>query len=96
MLDTIRRGGLTLAVVLAVTMGGAGVAEATVPAPFQNCTQLHRVYPHGVGKVGARDKTVRGARPVTTWKRNTAVYNKAMKVNRDLDRDRDGIACEKK
>jgi len=33
---------------------------------------------------------------VTTWKRNTAVYNKAMKVNRDLDRDRDGIACEKK
>ena len=52
---------------------------------------------HGVGRVGARDKTKsRSAERVTTFKRNTTLYRKAMRYNRDLDRDKDGIACEKK
>jgi hypothetical protein len=43
---------------------------------------------------GTRDKTT--GEPVTTFKRSTRLYNTAMKWNRGLDRDKDGIACEKK
>ncbi len=68
-------------------------ADAAIPPPYKNCTQLNTKYPHGVGKVGARDKTTSGD-PVTTFKR-TKVYNTAMSHNRGLDRDKDGVACEK-
>lgn len=50
-------------------------------------------YPHGVGKVRARDTT--SGTPVTNFKHSNALYNTAMRNNRGLDRDRDGIACEK-
>jgi hypothetical protein len=64
-----------------------GVAEAVAPA-WKNCTRVHKTYPHGVGKVGARDHT--SGTPVTTFKRSKALYLKA----KHLDRDGDGIACE--
>jgi hypothetical protein len=32
---------------------------------------------------------------VTNFKRRTRLYNLAMSYNRGLDRDKDGIACEK-
>jgi hypothetical protein len=57
---------------------------------FQNCAAMHKVYPHGVGRVGARDHT--SGTPVTTFKRSNRLYN----ANKGLDRDKDGIACEKK
>jgi hypothetical protein len=31
---------------------------------------------------------------VTTFKRSTKLYAKAMSENRGLDRDKDGVACE--
>jgi Excalibur calcium-binding domain len=34
--------------------------------------------------------------PVTNFRRSTLLYNRAMRVNRGLDRNKDGIACEKK
>jgi len=34
----------------------AASAEAVVPA-WKNCANVNKRYPHGVGKVGARDKT---------------------------------------
>jgi hypothetical protein len=70
---------------------GAGTAQAAGPAPreYANCTALNKVYPHGVGKFGARDKTS-GTR-VTTFTRNNKVYS----LNTKSDRDKDGIACEK-
>jgi hypothetical protein len=43
-----------------------------------------------VGKWGARDRT-RGV-PVTNFKRSNRLYL----LNRRLDRDKDGIACEKR
>jgi Excalibur calcium-binding domain len=55
---------------------------------------LNQKYPHGLGKVGARDHTT-GTPPVTTFHRSTRLYNLAMSYNRGLDRDKDGIACEK-
>jgi hypothetical protein len=50
-------------------------------------------YPHGVGKVGAHDKT--SGEPVTNFRRSTRLYRLAMSYNRGLDRHKDGIACEK-
>jgi len=51
---------------------------------------MHTRYPHGVGKVGAHDKT--SGVPVTNFKRSNRLYY----LNRSLDRDKDGIACEKR
>jgi hypothetical protein len=60
---------------------------------LEKCGQVNAKYPHGVGKVGAHDKT--SGVPVTTFKRSTRLYRIAMSYNRGLDRDKDGIACEK-
>jgi hypothetical protein len=71
-----------------------GTAGATTPALYKNCTNLNKKYAHGVGKVGARDKTT--GDPVTTFKRSNRLYSIAMSYNKGLDRDKDGIACEKR
>jgi len=71
-------------------------ATGAVPRLWQNCTNVHTKYRHGVGKAGARDRTRGSTPPVTTFKRSTRLFNIAMKWNRGLDRDRDGIACEKR
>jgi hypothetical protein len=60
---------------------------------FDNCTNFNNRLPHGVGLRGARDET--SGVPVTTFKRSNRIYRLAMRHNRDLDHDRDGIACEK-
>lgn len=64
------------------------------PPLYKNCRSLNRRYPHGVGKAGARDRT--SGRPVTNFFRSTRVYLTAMRWNRGLDSDGDGIACEKR
>jgi hypothetical protein len=75
---------------LLVGPAGAGVERATAPAKeFRNCTALNRVYPHGVGRVGARDRTT--GTPVRNFKRSNLLYRQ----NAKSDRDKDGIACEK-
>jgi hypothetical protein len=85
------------AVVAGVVLGVAAMpaaATSAVPYLWQNCTHVHTKYRHGVGKVGAHDRT--SGTPVTTFYRSTRLYNIAMRYNRDLDRDRDGIACAKR
>jgi hypothetical protein len=77
-------------VACALTVGTAG---AVTPALYKNCTNFNKRYPHGVGKVGARDHT--SGEPVTNFKRSTRIYRLAMSYNKGLDRDKDGIACEK-
>jgi hypothetical protein len=69
-----------------------GVVGA-VPAAktFKNCTALNKKYPHGVGRSKAvRDST--SGTPVTNFKVSKALY----KANKKSDRDKDGIACEKR
>lgn len=66
-----------------------------VPALYDNCTNYNKKYPHGVGRVGARDKTRLRRNRVTTFKRSNALYAVARRYNPDLDRDDDKIACEK-
>ena len=56
----------------------------------QERAAMHTRYPHGAGKVGAHDKT--SGVPVTNFKRSNRLYY----LNRGLDRDKDGIACEKR
>lgn len=79
----------------AATFAAASLAASVgaVPKPWKNCTQVNKRYAHGVGKVGAYDRT--SGDPVTNFRRSNKLYRLALKYNRGLDRDHDGIACEK-
>jgi hypothetical protein len=50
---------------------------------------LTEYFKHGIGRAGARDHT--SGTPVTNLKRSHRLY----RLNRGLDRDHDGVACEK-
>ena len=81
-------------VALIVAFAACGVARGAMHPPWtKNCTALNKRYPHGVVKLLARDHTTDEA--VTTFKPSTTIYMPAMSHNRGLDRDKDGIACEK-
>jgi Excalibur calcium-binding domain len=85
--------GFVVVAVLGVALIAASTSSALIPPLYKNCTNLNKRYPHGVGRVGARDKT--SGTPVTNFRRSTLIYRRAMSYNRGLDRDQDGIACEK-
>ena len=70
-----------------MVVAGGGIAEAKAKS-FKNCTAMHEVYKHGVGKPHAKDKT--SGTPVTNFKHSLPLY----KANTKSDRDKDGIACE--
>jgi hypothetical protein len=55
---------------------------------------VNKRYPHGLGKRYAHDKTT--GIPVTNFYRSTRLYLAAMHYNRGLDRDKEGIAREKR
>jgi uncharacterized membrane protein len=76
--------------VVALAVAATSAPSASAATKYKNCAALNKVYKHGVAKPGARDKT--SGKPVTTFKVTRAVYNS----NTHLDRDKDGIACEKK
>jgi Excalibur calcium-binding domain len=79
----------------AATDGATGITSVNlIPRLYKNCTNFNKRYPHGVGKRFARDKT--SGTPVTNFRRSTVLYRRAVSYNRGLDRDKDGIACEKK
>ena len=59
---------------------------------YKNCSALNAKYPHGVGKPGAHDHVSGSSKPVTTFKVSAALFA----ANSSLDRDKDGVACEKK
>ena len=97
---------LALGLALIGPIGATAVSAAPTPAAtssqvsvarfgattFANCTALNKKYKHGVGKTGAKDKVSGASKPVKNFAVNTKVYNK----NKKSDRDKDGIACEKK
>ena len=55
---------------------------------FKNCTEMNKVYPGGVAKVGAVNQ---GGETTQQPKYDNALYL----ANKKSDRDGDGIACEK-
>jgi hypothetical protein len=71
---------------------GMHPADASAHRVFSNCTQLNKTYKHGVGRSGAHDHVSGSTKPVTNFTRNTTVYRQ----NKARDRDKDGIACEKR
>lgn len=80
----------------ALVMSGIAVVASPADAAakkYANCAALNKVYKHGVARKGAKDKVSGHTKPVTNFTVNTAVYtaNKAK-----LDRDKDGVACEKR
>jgi Excalibur calcium-binding domain len=79
--------------VLAVFGAGAHSASGATTAWWTNCTHVHTLYPHGVGKLGAHDHTRSGTNP--TFKRSTRLYNIGISHNSRLDADHDAVACEK-
>jgi hypothetical protein len=87
------------AVAAAVSLGVAALgvqapAHATVPAKWKNCTVVNQRLPHGVGLAHAHDHT--SGTPVTNFRHDSTLYRAAMRANGGLDRDKDGIACEKR
>ena len=79
------------AIATAMLAGGLLVAvpgQVMAARSFSTCRAMHRVYPHGVGRYGAHDRT--SSTPVTNVKRSNALYYANMKSDRDADR----VACE--
>ena len=72
----------------------AAPQSAAMPYLWQKCSHVHTKYRHGVGKRYAHDHTKSGTNPVTNFYRSTRLYNTAMRWNKRLDADKDGIACE--
>lgn len=87
-------------VALLVAVAPAPGSTVAIPYVWQNCTNVHTKYRHGVGRAGARDRVRGSTAPVTTFTRSTRLYNIAMSYNAqrgyNLDRDHDGVACEKR
>jgi hypothetical protein len=92
--------GAVVALLLAAPLGAATdrtkspTSVSLIPRLYKNCTNLNKKYRHGLGRRFAVDKT--SGEPVTNFYRSTVLYRRAMSYNRGLDRDKDGIACEKK
>ena len=61
----------------------ATFAPAVKAAGFRNCAELRAMHPEGVARTATAAKT-------TGAKLNAAVY----RANANLDRDKDGVACE--
>ena len=78
--------------VVASTLSMSAPVSAHTTGIHDNCTNLNKKWKHGVGRKGAHDK----GGSVTNFTRNTKAYKKAVRHNGTLDRDHDGIACEKK
>nr|WP_284288837.1 excalibur calcium-binding domain-containing protein [Angustibacter aerolatus] len=76
--------------VLVTATGRVATKAKPTPKRYANCAALNRVYPHGVGRSGARDHT--SGTPVTSFTRDSAAY----RLNTGRDRDHDGIACERR
>ena len=92
MLNKIVRGLLIGSLAFAGSTAIAADPAQAAAKHFKNCTDLNKVYKHGVGKKGAKDKVRGHTKKVTNFTVSNALYA----ANRNSDRDNDGIACEKR
>jgi hypothetical protein len=90
--NKIVRGLLAVALAFAGTVAIAATPVQAAAKTYSNCTALNKVYKHGVGKKGAKDKVRGSTKKVTNFKVSNALYA----ANKKSDRDKDGIACEKR
>jgi len=73
---------------------------ADAKSTYNNCTAFNKAYPYGVRKSASTKNKVkkRNGRVVYEASRakvSASIYKAATRQNSDLDRDRDGIACER-
>ncbi len=80
-----------VSLICSLLLAGAPSVQAHTTGIHDNCTKLNQRWPHGVGRRGAVDQ----GGNVTNFTRNTRAYRRAETHNGTLDRDNDGIACEK-
>ena len=77
------------------------VASFSTPADaatvkYKNCKALNKVHASGVAKPGAQDTKKVNGKKVAITTNGIPTYDAATyKKNKNLDRDKDGIACEK-
>jgi hypothetical protein len=76
---------------------GASVSQAAQPKKFKNCTAMNKVFKGGVAKKKSAKnlKTVNGKKVKANSKYKPKVSAKWYELNSSLDRDKDGIACER-
>lgn len=95
---------LGAAPVLAATSTGAATAPSIVAVggaakakKYKNCTALNKAYRGGVARdsKAVNTKTVRGKKVKAASKYRPKVSKALYTANKGLDRDKDGIACEK-
>lgn len=82
----------TAAPLASVSQTSASAHTTAGAKVFANCTAMNKTYKHGVGKKGARDVVSGKTKPVTNFKVDNALYA----ANKKSDRDKDGVACEKR
>ncbi len=71
----------------------ASAADAT---KYKNCSALNKAYPGGISKAGATDMSKKNGKLVPAKPKKSPVVDDAVYAkNKSLDRDKDGIACEK-
>lgn len=88
---------VAIAVAAGLTLGGGAPAFAA-PKTYANCTEVQKSWSGGIAKKGVTvnkvtksNGTVEKRKLKGTVKTDTALYN----ANAKLDRDKDGVACEK-
>jgi hypothetical protein len=82
---------LSVPLALAVPVAMPAAANAKAPRVFANCTDVHTVYKGGIARAGAKDHRANGGHARYKPYVNTALFN----ANKRMDRDKDGIACER-
>ena len=85
-------GAALVGIATAATLLVGSPVSAHTTGIHDNCTELHKKWPHGVGTRNAVDKTT--GTKVTNFYRNTDAYWAAENHNGTLDADNDHIACE--
>ena len=93
----MRKLGITISAILvgaALVLGPVAVAPASAATvKYANCTALTKVYKNGVAKAGVKYNRVSGVNRAFRYKPyySTTIYT----ANLTLDRDKDGVACER-
>jgi hypothetical protein len=87
-------GALALGPAAAASAAPTGGTVQTVRiVTYKTCTAMHKAYRNGVARAGVKYNKVSGVNRAFKYKPyySTALYN----ANSKLDRDKDGVACER-
>lgn len=81
---------------IALTFSSSTATYAADATKYKNCTALNKSYPGGIAKTGATDTTKKNGKVVVAKPKKSPVVDDAVYAkNKSLDRDKDGVACEK-